>query len=845
MTPYILHVAILIGISYLFYRLFLKKETFFRSNRWLLLAFLPVSFLLPFMEVPAEWSVREATVVESSSAEKIASLQSAEAGGINPRHRNNGIKFNTDTELNAAALTEMDTGFNSNNKVTEIKKTESNFSIISWFENISWELVLKYVYLFGVTIFFIRFLVHLFTLLFKTSTNQFVKDGIYKIYHLDQDIAPCSFGNCIFINPKKYDRPTYDQILKHEKIHVSMWHSIDIILTEILIAAQWFNPFAWLYRKAVENNLEYLTDQLMLNKGTDRQTYQMSLLKVSVPHSAPQLVTNYNHSFLKKRIIMMNAKKSPVRSGWKYLLVLPIIGLSIICLNSVQSIASEQVAHVEPSVIQFDSELDKQSEIVEKNKEKEKKEDELKNKDKKKEKNKPKDKDKTKDKKKEKFGAIFLLEGKWEAEIEGNEICLSFRTENDYGNHWWGSHNCIDKSEFSNLSTNGQSEFKLTNDAGTITFVGSFNNGKGEGTYSFEENKSFRDYLSKEGINNVREETLFHACINKTDKNYIASVKQMGFSINKDEFKSLSHFGTSLDEIKNYNKELKRIGYEGFTLNDIAHLDVHHVSIDYINEMHQLGFKNLTIKKMVQASIHNVTPEYFRKLKAAGLEEVKFDDLISFAIHNVEPEYVKEMQNLSSRKLSNEDIVQASIHHVTPEYFDELKQAGMEDMSFDELIQFSIHNISPSYVKEMQNLSSRKLTSKEIIQAGIHNVSADYFEELKAAGMGDMELKELIQFSIHNVSPQFVAGIKKLGYDNLSNEEVIQASIHGVSTRYISSLQEAGIKDAPIRKLIEARIHGVDAAFIKKVNAGTGENTKSLDYYIEKKIRGWNRRGAH
>ncbi|MEO1260610.1 MAG: M56 family metallopeptidase [Bacteroidota bacterium] len=989
MTPYILHVAILIGTGYLFYQLFLKKETFFRVNRWLLLAFLPLSFLLPFMEVPEEWSIKEAMVAENDLADNFSSPQPPPegekytylspppagenfmltspplegGGGRSPVPNNNETIFTGGDKINSELITLR----NSDKNISTKNKSKNNFSIINYFENISWSLVLKYIYLFGVVLFFVRFLFHLSVLLFKICTNKSTRDGIYKIFHLEQDIAPCSFGNCIFINPKKYDQNTYEQILKHEQIHISKFHSLDIILTEILVALQWFNPFAWLYRKAVENNLEYLTDQLMLNKGTDRQAYQLSLLKVSVPHFTPQLVTNYNHSFLKKRIIMMNAKKSPVRSGWKYLLVLPIIGLSIICLNSVESIAKEQLNLLEepvettpqnpnetPSEIQEFHDFSEK--VVMEEIEVADEETEYEN---------ARAEESVEDWSPEKMpsGVLFSIEGKWEAEIEGDRVCMVFRTSTGYGKQFWSSSSdCISKNEFSNLPTNGKGEFTMENDAGVVTFVGSFSGGEGEGSYTFEENGTYREFLSQQGINNLEEETMFFACINKVDRAYLAEVKKMGFEVGKEEFNALAHFGTSLDEVKNYDKKLKGIGYQEFTLIDIAHLDVHNVSIDYINEMHQLGFKDLTIKKMVQAAIHNVTPEYFRELKAAGLEDVKYDDLISFAIHHVEPAYVKEMQNLSARKLTNEEIVQASIHHVTPEYFEELKAAGMDDMSFEKLIQFSIHHISPSYVKEMQNLSSRKLTSEEIVQAGIHNVSADYFEnleeagmedmemeeliqfaihnispsyvkdlqsmtsrkltseeiiqagihhvspnyfeelkaagmgdielqeliqfsihnispqyvkemqnlssrkltseeiiqagihhvstgyfeELKAAGMGDMELKELVQFSIHNVRPQFIADIKKMGYAELSNEEVIQASIHGVTTRYIASLQEVGIKNAPIRKLIEARIHGVDAGFIKEVNARSKGKEMTLDDYIEKKIRGWNRSGrAH
>ena len=369
MTPYILHSAILIGLGYCFYQLFLKGITFFSINRWLLLAFLPLSFLLPFLEVSEEWSVWEEEVVDESIGHESDSppypsqseFGAGSQGGTEPFVNLNKLQKNIKQDsianenlefaLSENTAYQLDRGVNLPSERTTLINSKNNaenkYAAINWLKNFNWFLIIKYIYLFGILIFFTRFILNFFSLLFKIIKNPSIKEGAFKIIHLNQNIAPCSFANYIFINPNKYDQKTYDQILKHEKIHISKWHSLDIILTEILIAVQWFNPFAWLYRKVVENNLEYLTDQLMLTNGDDRQAYQMSLLKVSVPNFSLQLATNYNHSFLKKRIIMMNAKKSPVRSSWKYLLVLPIIGLSIICLNTVKSIANGQNVPIE------------------------------------------------------------------------------------------------------------------------------------------------------------------------------------------------------------------------------------------------------------------------------------------------------------------------------------------------------------------------------------------------------------------------------------------------------------------------------------------------------------------
>src|SRR5207253_812991 len=116
-----------------------------------------------------------------------------------------------------------------------------------------------------------------------------------------------------------YDEETFQQIILHEKVHIRQRHTLDILFAEIMLVFQWFNPFAWIYRREVEDNLEFLTDdQLTQKEHVNKQRYQLSLLKVSAPHFPLSLTNNYNQSTLKKRIAMMNKKKSSLHTGWKY-----------------------------------------------------------------------------------------------------------------------------------------------------------------------------------------------------------------------------------------------------------------------------------------------------------------------------------------------------------------------------------------------------------------------------------------------------------------------------------------------------------------------------------------------
>jgi len=172
-------------------------------------------------------------------------------------------------------------------------------------------------------------------LYYNAYKNPAVRDGKFRIVQLNGKRPPCSFGNNIFINPDGYDRDTYIKILLHEKVHISQGHTLDIIIAELALIFQWFNPFAWLYKNELHNNLEFLTDDCVLGyHKIERASYQESLLRVSVPHLQIPLTANYSQSFLKKRILMMNAKKSDIGVMWKYLVLLPLLCAVMCAFNN-------------------------------------------------------------------------------------------------------------------------------------------------------------------------------------------------------------------------------------------------------------------------------------------------------------------------------------------------------------------------------------------------------------------------------------------------------------------------------------------------------------------------------
>ncbi len=174
---------------------------------------------------------------------------------------------------------------------------------------------LFYFYWFGVVVFGANFLLQIFILFYQCNRNPVIRDGRFRIVEIAGDHAPCSFGNSIFINPL-YDPRTFARILIHEKVHVSGRHTIDILLAEMVVVLQRFNPFrmAIPHRKWRTNfRIPDFDQSVLQHREVERSAYQLSLLRVSAPCiclSASRPIT-INH-FLKKRIVMMNSHNIPL-----------------------------------------------------------------------------------------------------------------------------------------------------------------------------------------------------------------------------------------------------------------------------------------------------------------------------------------------------------------------------------------------------------------------------------------------------------------------------------------------------------------------------------------------------
>lgn len=191
--------------------------------------------------------------------------------------------------------------------------------------------IFSIVYIVGLVVFAIRSISGLATLFFFYWRNPSKNYHGFKAVILHGKQSPFTFFNLLFINQSDYERGKIDELLIHEKVHRDQYHSIDLILMEILTIFHWFNPFVWLIKKDLKSEHEFLADEQVINKGFDKSRYQSLLLK-SHEGMALYLANNFNYSILKKRLIMMTKQKSNRILKMNYMLALPALMLTTMVL---------------------------------------------------------------------------------------------------------------------------------------------------------------------------------------------------------------------------------------------------------------------------------------------------------------------------------------------------------------------------------------------------------------------------------------------------------------------------------------------------------------------------------
>lgn len=290
---YFLKVNVAFALFYAFYRLFFYKDTFFKLRRTILLAFFALALIYPLFNIQ-DW-----LKAQEPMAEVILIYSSMITPGV------------TATAGEAA-------------------------SAFAWKELLTTGLWIIYGAL--VLFFIVRFTTQLISILWlaRKSKKELLQGT--PVHLLRKPAGPFSFFKLIFIHPESHSEPELAEILTHEKTHVNQWHSLDVIVSELITIVCWFNPFVWLLKREVRHNLEYLADNRVLESGYDCRSYQYHLLGLAHHSETVHLYNSFNVLHLKNRIGMMNKKRSKGINRTKYLTFIPLLG-ALMVLSNIEALA--------------------------------------------------------------------------------------------------------------------------------------------------------------------------------------------------------------------------------------------------------------------------------------------------------------------------------------------------------------------------------------------------------------------------------------------------------------------------------------------------------------------------
>ncbi|MBR9855334.1 MAG: TonB-dependent receptor plug domain-containing protein [Algicola sp.] len=187
---------------------------------------------------------------------------------------------------------------------------------------------------FGVSIFlFARFVIKLLALRKLSRSANAKRETPFVHMITEKRISPFSFFNYIFYNPRLFEASELRSVLEHEKVHARQYHTLDILLLEILKIVFWFNPVLWVYKSAVKQNLEYLADRYAVAETENKKSYQYLMLKQAVDKQEYTLTNSFYNSLIKKRIVMLNQNRSKKINVIKTLAVLPLLGLLLVSFS--------------------------------------------------------------------------------------------------------------------------------------------------------------------------------------------------------------------------------------------------------------------------------------------------------------------------------------------------------------------------------------------------------------------------------------------------------------------------------------------------------------------------------
>ena len=245
--------------------------------------------------------------------------------------------------------------------------------------------------------------------------------------------------------------------------------------------------------------------------------------------------------------------------------------------------------------------------------------------------------------------------------------------------------------------------FTMPREAGTITYEGSFRDGKGAGHFTFESDPDYPRKLQRIGVeleesSKDREHELFTLTIFDVSTAFIRSMRDIGYDVPLEKYVSFRIFRVD----PAYVREMESIGFKRLSADKLVETQIHGATPAYIREMRAAG-EDLPLDKYIESRIFQVTPEFAAEMAKAGYPDLDRDVLVQFKIHGVTTSFIRELRQLGYSRIPSQKLVEMRIHGVTPEFIRKLGDAGYANVPIDKMVQMRIFGIQPDMVKALDD----------------------------------------------------------------------------------------------------------------------------------------------
>ena len=395
-------------------------------------------------------------------------------------------------------------------------------------------------------------------------------------------------------------------------------------------------------------------------------------------------------------------------------------------------------------------------------------------------------------------------EGAWFATTSDDKDKLRIDLRSGDDDHNWSTSFSVDKKEINPFPGQGNVEFKLVREAGTIVFKGQFDGQEGFGHFQFT-----------------------------PDQGYMAALKQMGVEDMEDR-RQFSYFAVNIR--KDYVDMLVHNGYPHISQRDLISFAAMKIDKDFIQQWRGSGFEDAdNPRTLISLKAMNIDRAYVDEMKAAGYDHLSAHELTSLRAMHIDRAYIRSLgRNSDNTPIPIREVISYKAMHIDSGYVEGLRKVGYTNLSRNEVTSLYSMHVTPEYIKSLQDLGYTNIPARELTSLKAMNITPEFIKGYREMGFKDLNARELTSLKSMDVTPEFIKGFRDIGYTDLSARELTSLKAMNVTPDFVQGFNKLGFNNIPVHTLTSLKATGVSADYVAKMKE-KGFVSDDLNKYIRLK----------